>query len=53
VVALSAGLGIWGVINLLEGCGNYNPSAILVPSKEVKWQTTYKESPHSIPLQKN
>ena len=27
VVALSAGLGAWGVINLLEGYGNDNPGA--------------------------
>ena len=27
VIALDAGLGIWGVINLLEGYGNDNPGA--------------------------
>ena len=27
VIALGAGLGIWGVINLLEGYGNENPGA--------------------------
>ena len=27
VVALGAGLGIWGVINLLEGYGSDNPGA--------------------------
>ena len=27
VIALGAGLGIWGVINLLEGYGGDNPSA--------------------------
>ena len=27
VVALGAGLGVWGGINLLEGCGNDNPGA--------------------------
>jgi hypothetical protein len=27
VVALGSGLGIWGVINLLEGYGNDNPGA--------------------------
>ena len=27
VIALGAGLGIWGAINLLEGYGNDNPSA--------------------------
>ena len=29
VIALGAGLGIWGVINLLEGYGNDNPGAKL------------------------
>ena len=27
VVALGAGLGVWGVVNLLEGCGSDNPGA--------------------------
>ena len=27
VVALGAGLGAWGVVNLLEGYGNDNPGA--------------------------
>ena len=27
VIALGAGQGIWGVINLLEGYGNDNPGA--------------------------
>ena len=27
VMALGAGLGVWGVINLLEGYGNDNPGA--------------------------
>ena len=27
VIALGAGLGIWGVINLLEGYGSDNPAA--------------------------
>ena len=27
VIAVGAGLGIWGVINLLEGYGNDNPGA--------------------------
>ena len=27
VVALGAGLGVWGAINLLEGYGNDNPDA--------------------------
>ena len=27
VMAIGAGLGVWGVINLLEGYGNDNPGA--------------------------
>jgi hypothetical protein len=27
VIALGAGLGVWGIINLLEGYGSDNPSA--------------------------
>ena len=27
VVAIGAGLGVWGVINLLEGYGNDNPGS--------------------------
>ena len=27
VIAISAGLGIWGLVNLLEGYGNDNPGA--------------------------
>jgi len=27
VVALGAGLGAWGIVNLLEGYGNDNPGA--------------------------
>ena len=27
VIALGAGLGVWGVINLLEGYGNDNPGS--------------------------
>lgn len=33
VIALGAGLGIWGVINLLEGYGNDNPAQMLMCDK--------------------
>ncbi len=33
VVALGAGLGVWGGINLLEGYGNDNPGAMLMCHK--------------------
>ena len=35
VVALGAGLGVWGVINLLEGYGNDNPGAKSQGMKQV------------------
>ena len=37
VIALGAGLGIWGVINLLEGYGSENPGLLMV-NKEVQKQ---------------
>ena len=33
VIALGAGLGAWGVINLLEGYGNDNSGADLTPEE--------------------
>ena len=27
VIAIGAGLGVWGVVNLMEGYGNDNPGA--------------------------
>lgn len=33
VIALGAGLAVWGVVNLLEGYGNDNPGA---KSQEIK-----------------
>lgn len=35
VVALGAGLGIWGVINLLEGYGQDNPASKSQGMKQV------------------
>ena len=35
VIALGAGLGVWGVINLLEGYGNDNPGAKLQGMKQL------------------
>ena len=32
VTAIGAGLGIWGLVNLLEGYGNDNPGAKSSPS---------------------
>ena len=36
VIALGAGLGVWGLINLLEGYGNDNPGAKSQGMKQVK-----------------
>ncbi len=36
VIALGAGLGIWGAINLLEGYGNDNPAQMLMCGKVIK-----------------
>ena len=35
VIALGAGLGIWGVVNLLEGYGNDNPGAKSLGMKQL------------------
>ena len=37
VVALGAGLGAWGVVNLLEGYGNDNQVQMLMYDKEVRY----------------
>lgn len=36
VIALGAGLGVWGVINLLEGCGNNHPAAKEQGERQIK-----------------
>ena len=36
VVAIGAGLGVWGVINLMEGYGGDNPSAKSQVMKQLK-----------------
>ena len=33
VIALGAGLAVWGVVNLMEGYGNDNPGAKFAPEK--------------------
>ena len=35
VVAIGAGLGVWGVVNLMEGYGNDNPGAKSQGMKQV------------------
>ena len=36
VIALGAGLAVWGVVNLMEGYGNDNPAQMLISGKTVK-----------------
>ena len=36
VVAIGAGLGVWGVVNLMEGYGNDNPGAKSQGMKQLK-----------------
>ena len=36
VIALGAGLGVWGVVNLLEGYGSDNPGAKSQGMKQLK-----------------
>ena len=47
VVALGAGLGIWGAINLMEGYGNDNPGANSQGSENTKDRQQYSQSIHS------
>ncbi len=44
VVALGAGLGVWGVVNLLEGYGSDNPGA---KSQGIKQYHRAGHHPHS------
>lgn len=43
VIALGAGLGVWGVINLLEGYGNDNPGANVEGMKFYEVQKYFTE----------
>ena len=36
VISLGAGLGVWGVVNLLEGYGLDNPALMLMCHKETR-----------------
>lgn len=48
VMALGAGLGVWGIINLLEGYGNDNPGAKSQGMKQVecllRWQNSFDKA---------
>ena len=57
VIALGAGLGIWGAINLLEGYGNDNPGAKSQGMKQLMamgtcQQNSYEAVHHSVSRQK-
>ena len=51
VVALGAGLGVWGAINLLEGYGNDNPPRLQVSGHEAahgwRWRCSGGHHPDS------
>ena len=46
VIALGAGLGVWGVINLLEGYGNDNPGAKSQGMNKVTHKNLIDSSPY-------
>ena len=48
VIALGAGLGIWGVINLLEGYGNDNPGAKSQGMKQLMADYGYTSAGHEL-----
>lgn len=53
VIALGAGLGIWGVINLLEGYGMIIRGLMLMVNKEAQQNRTRTVSPAAIPSKAN
>ena len=54
VVALGAGLGVWGVVNLLEGYGSDNPGSMLMYGKEASnRKQEIDRQHHTIPNQRN
>ena len=53
VVALGGGVGVWGVINLMEGYGSDNPASMLMYGKEAsKQKQEIDRQHHTIPNQK-
>ena len=53
VIALGAGLGVWGVVNLLEGYGSDNPGSMLMFGKEASNQKQeIDRQHHTIPNQR-
>ena len=54
VVALGAGLGVWGVVNLLEGYGSDNPGSMLMYGKEASnRKQEIDRQHHTIPNQRS
>ena len=47
VVALGAGLGVWGAINLLEGYGNDNPGSKSQGMKQLMAPHTPRPAPRA------
>ena len=54
VVALGAGLAVWGVVNLMEGYGNDNPGAKKEPRNQAVdgrwWCGTHRHDPYPAPV---
>ena len=53
VVALGAGLAVWGVVNLMEGYGNDNPGAKVAGHQAVDgrwWCGAHRHDPHPAPV---
>ena len=46
VVALGAGLGVWGVVNLLEGYGSDNPGAKKCGVSSADLFRSFNDTPH-------
>ena len=54
VVSLGAGLGVWGVVNLLEGYGSDNPGSMLMYGKEASnRKQEIDRQHHTIPNQRS
>ena len=53
VIALGAGLAVWGVVNLMEGYGNDNPGANAQGFQFVEKVCIYKNRANSLSLSPN
>ena len=53
VVALGAGLGVWGAVNLMEATAAITPLPMLMVNKEAQQNRTRTVSPAAIPSKAN